>query len=219
MNNILVISAHIDDEVLGLGGTIALKSQSGNNVNLLSLCNRSTNHQTDDTEVTRLRGRLNEVTKILGIKETMFGNLVDEKVSLTDAIDVIEEAIDYFKPDTIFTHSDLDTNQDHRTVLHATSIASRTYSFNFVNSVYTYEVLSSTEQGAFYTQRFEPNVYVDISKVIDTKVKAMALYDKEVAPFPHPRSLKGIETLAKFRGMEIGVEYAEAFKLIRQKIE
>ncbi|OHX40718.1 MULTISPECIES: PIG-L deacetylase family protein [Cytobacillus] len=219
MRNVLVIAAHADDEVLGVGGTIALHSARGDNVYLLSLCDRSMNHKRSEIEVNRLRKSVLKVCRILGIKEVIFGGLEDEKLELLSAIDQIEKAIGQFKPNIIYTHSDIDTNQDHRVTLHATAISTRTYSENFVDKVYTYEVLSSSEQGAFYTRRFNPNVYVEISDVIEKKCEAISVYEKEVSAFPYPRSLDGIDALAKVRGMEIGVPYAEAFELVRERIK
>lgn len=219
MKNILVIAAHADDEVLGVGGTIALHSAHGDNVYLLSLCDRSMDHKRSDTEVERLRKSVYTVCSILGIKEVIFGGLEDENLDLVSSIDQIEQAIRKFKPNILYTHSDIDTNQDHRVALHATAISTRTYSEDFVEKVYTYEVLSSSEQGAFYTRRFNPNVYFDISNSITKKIEAMSVYKKEISSFPYPRSIEGIETLAKLRGMEIGVPYAEAFELIRERVQ
>lgn len=218
MSRVLVISAHADDEVLGVGGTIALHFLNGDEVYLLSLCDRSMNHIRDGIEVERLRETLKKVSNILGIKEVIYGGLKDERLDLIEAIDVMEKVIDEYKPNIIYTHSNIDTNQDHRTALHATSISTRTYAKNFVEKVYTYEVLSSSEQGAFYTRRFSPNVYVDITRTIEKKKQAMSEYKKELFAFPYPRSIEGIEALAKVRGMEIGVHYAEGFELIRERV-
>lgn len=41
-------------------------------------------------------------------------------------------------------------------------------------------------------------------------------YKSELREFPHPRSIEAIEVLAKKRGSEVGLAYAEAFKLIRE---
>ena len=32
--------------------------------------------------------------------------------------------------------------------------------------------------------------------------------------YPHPRSIESIESLAKYRGTQVGLKYAESFKLI-----
>ncbi|MBI2104108.1 MAG: PIG-L family deacetylase, partial [Candidatus Omnitrophica bacterium] len=39
----------------------------------------------------------------------------------------------------------------------------------------------------------------------------------ELRQFPHPRSLEGLEVLAKKRGMEVGFHAAEAFMTVRDE--
>jgi LmbE family N-acetylglucosaminyl deacetylase len=65
---------------------------------------------------------------------------------------------------------------------------------------------------------FNPNTYVDISKELSFKLKALNQYKTEINPFPHERSLKFIESLSHVRGVESGFKNAEAFQLIRNFI-
>jgi len=44
----------------------------------------------------------------------------------------------------------------------------------------------------------------------------MSGYKSELKEFPHPRSLEAISALAKMRGAAVGVEAAEAFRLVRE---
>ena len=126
---------------------------------------------------------------------------------------LIEEEIKKFNPDTVFTHSDCDSNKDHVKVNEATIIATRPGCG--VNSVYSYEVLSSTEWG--FKQPFMPNVFFPLSeKNIEDKCNALNKYKSEIQPYPYPRSSEGIINLSKRRGMQSGNHFSEAFKLIRQ---
>ena len=80
-----------------------------------------------------------------------------------------------------------------------------------------FEVLSATERGfQSGAHAFMPNVYVDIAGQIEAKKEALACYASECRPYPHPRSLEGVEILARKRGVEVGRTYAEAFQLIRR---
>ena len=47
------------------------------------------------------------------------------------------------------------------------------------------------------------------------KLFAWRCYEGEERPFPFPRSDKGLEVLANYRGMQSGIRLAEAFKLLR----
>jgi len=76
----------------------------------------------------------------------------------------------------------------------------------------TFETLSETE---WNNKPFSPNLWVDIKNFIEQKIKAFKIYKSEVKSHPHPRSEEGIRNLAKKRGSEILVEYAEAFMVIR----
>ena len=86
-----------------------------------------------------------------------------------------------------------------------------------VSKVLSYEVLSETEWGSEIAM-FKPNVYYDITDTFQVKIEVMQAYSSELRKFPHPRSLEVIEALAKKRGSEVGVKYAEAFYLIREII-
>ena len=57
--------------------------------------------------------------------------------------------------------------------------------------------------------------FLDISKEFKNKINALKFYKKELRKYPHSRSTKGVETLARFRGISCGVNYAEGFYLNR----
>jgi len=218
MNKVLVISAHLDDEVLGCGGTMARHAGDGDELSVLNVCDRSEEHRFDADVVARLRVQANRMCKIIGIGNLIHGKLADEylDVSLADVIKPIEEAIEKVKPDIIYTHHRNDVNQDHRAIFNATLVATRSFTYPFIKQVYSFEVLSTTEQApASLGWGFAPNHFVDIKNTIDRKIRGMKCYKTEIDAFPFPRSEKGIKVLANFRGMQAGFEYAEAFETIR----
>ena len=76
---------------------------------------------------------------------------------------------------------------------------------------------SSTEwQSPTLNESFIPNWFVDISDTINLKINALQLYSTEMRKWPHSRSLKAVEHLARWRGSTIGAEAAEAFMLVRE---
>ena len=168
---------------------------------------------------TRYRLKLNQkkaAAKIIGLKDISFENFPDQQfdtVPLLTIVKTIEAHIKKIKPHTIYTHHRGDLNKDHRICFEAVMTACRPIGTHTVKEIYSFECLSSTEWSEEKT--FNPNVFVDVSKTIDTKVKALAAYKSEMRPYPHPRSVKGAEILAEYRGLTISTKHAEAFELVR----
>jgi len=69
--NILIVAAHTDDEVLGVGGTIARHVMEGDKVFVCSLCDRATNHKYEEDVIQQLRKYAMKAAKILGIKKSI----------------------------------------------------------------------------------------------------------------------------------------------------
>jgi hypothetical protein len=83
-----------------------------------------------------------------------------------------------------------------------------------VKNLLCFETPSSTEWRFYNT--FKPNYFYDIENDLEAKIKAFNYYaPSESKSFPHPRNADGLRILAKMRGMQVGVEYAEAFEIIR----
>ena len=92
-------------------------------------------------------------------------------------------------------------------------VAARPQPGQSIRRVLTYETLSATEWGDPHLP-FVPNCFVDITPWLEHKTRAMGCYLDELRDPPHPRSLDGIRTHARDRGMSAGLEYAEAFHVI-----
>ena len=79
-----------------------------------------------------------------------------------------------------------------------------------------YECISETEfSPALPENHFLPTYFVDISPYLREKLDLMNIYESEVGQHPFPRSLRNIEALAVFRGASVGVEFAEAFQVLK----
>lgn len=217
-NKILVISPHPDDEVLGCGGTIAKYSDEGDEVYLCIV----TKAYTPDWSMEFIENRPEEVKKanrILGIKKTYFLDFPTVKLDTIpqkDLNEAISKVINEIKPDIVYFPHKGDLNKDHRLVFESSLVATRPLHHK-IKRILSYECLSETEWGQSI-EAFNPNVYVDITKTLKTKIEAMKVYESEVKPHPHPRSLEMINILAKMRGGAVGLEAAESFILIREII-
>jgi len=232
---VLVIAAHPDDEVLGMGGTIKKLTKSGHEVKILFMASgiqsrRSTNYKNSEfyqveqnvTEIMKkqiliLREDAKRALKILGVKEIQFEDFPDNELDTISNLQItkkIEHAIKDFKPNTIFTHAEYDINVDHRKLYEATITATRPGRKSHVQDVISFEVPSSTEW--YFPSRFSPNIFVDISKELPFKLKALKEYKTELEKFPHPRSVKSLEIISKRWGTVSSFLAAEAFYLVRQ---
>lgn len=101
-----------------------------------------------------------------------------------------------------------DINKDPQRTFESTLVVTRPNSSN-IKQLLCYEI-----PGIVKTS-FHLSIYENIDSEILFKVKAFKFYKTEVEKFPHPRSIKGIENLARHRGIESGLKNAEAFQLIR----
>lgn len=225
MKNIFVVAAHPDDEILGVGGTIAKLSKQGHNVNCLILGEGLTSRKTNRTETAKdhiesLKTDAQEATKTVGYHHLYFGDLPDNRFDSMDLLDVtkvVEKYIEMLKPDTVFTHHYGDLNLDHRITFNAVLTACRPVGNYVVEELFAFETPSSTEWNFKYGDAsFKPNVFFDIEETIELKLKAMICYKTEIRDYPHPRSLKALETIASRWGTVVGKQYVEAFELIRK---
>lgn len=217
-NKILIIVAHPDDEVLGMGGTLAMLVKAGEDLHIAFL-SKGEGSRGKEIANEQLRARqAGKVANSLKAKLHWLANFPDNEfdtISLLQVTKAVEEIINKIHPDIVYTHHYGDLNIDHRIAFQAVITACRPGKTS-VRKIYSCEVLSSTEwQAKTAANAFLPNTYIDIEKYIDSKIKLMELYKREIEAFPFPRSAEGIRALAKFRGMESGLKYAEAFRLIR----
>lgn len=217
---ILVIAPHMDDEVLGAGGTIARHVAEGDEVHVCYVAHRIYEHKYDEKKNEAEVQCALKAKEVLGYKEAKFLNLNDERLDacLQDIIIPLEAYLDKVKPEVVYLNHGGDNHQDHKAVFQAGMVALRPNTKLGVRRILCYEVVSSTEQSPpFGGLAFLPNFYVNIKDYLQTKINAFDCYHTEKREFPHPRSAEGLRVLAKKRGMEIGFEAAEAFMIIRDE--
>ena len=226
LNRILVVAAHPDDEVLGCGGTIARHADAGDQVQVLIVAEGATSRLQKrdrlqaDEELSTLAQSAQRVGSILGAAGVELLDLPDNRLDSLDRLDLIkriEQRIDRHQPQVVYVHHAGDVNVDHRRLHEAVVTACRPTPGHPVKRLLSFEVASSTEwQPPGSASAFQPNWFVDISDEWQRKREALEAYTSEMRPWPHARSLKAVEHLARWRGAQVGVEAAEAFCLLRQ---
>lgn len=222
MKKILIVAAHPDDEILGCGGTISRLVNEGVKAYTLILgegiTSRDENRNRDKRkeEIEELKQQIEKANELIGVSKIFSFDFPDNRFDSTPLLDIvkkIEEIKKQVKPDIVFTHFKNDPNIDHKKTYEAVITATRPIEDETVKTIYSFEVLSSTEWN--YPTTFSPNVFFDITKIIDKKIEAMKCYKNELHSFPHSRSIKSIRLNAKLGGSKIGTSYAEGFQLIR----
>jgi len=196
---ILAVGAHPDDIELGAGGTIARHVLEKDEVLFLVLSfgekggNKS--ERTSEAEVS---------ARTLRVRRVKFAGLPDTEIS--DGIETIlsiESTINEWKPMRVYTHCTKDTHQDHRNAAHATISAARK-----VPEIYSYE-------SPLTHPNFTPQYFVDIADTIALKIAALRNFSSQARANRKYVKAMAVEGLARFRGFQAGVEYAEAFEVVR----
>lgn len=221
---VLVLAAHPDDEVLGCGGTIARLAAAGHDVFIAILGEGITSRFPSRASAAResldeLHSRSGQVAGLLGARDLHLAGLPDNRfdtVPLLDVVKVVEDVIERWQPEVVYTQHGGDLNVDHVVLFRATLTATRPTAGHPVREVYAYEVGSSTEWSfQQFEPRFMPTVFEDIATTLETKVTAMQMYESEARDFPHPRSPEALRAAAHRWGSVSGLQAAEAFQLIR----
>lgn len=223
MKTILVVAAHPDDEVLGCGGTIARFHESAA-IHILILGEGCTSRydsrsEASKVEIERIGKAARSAAKVLGAQSITLKSFPDNRFDeppFLSIVKCVEKVLGEIRPDVVYTHHPSDLNIDHKITFQAVLTASRPLPNSSVRELYTFETPSATEWSFYQNQPiFKPNVFVDVSQSIESKLKAMEVYDTETRPFPHPRSLEALKVICRRWGTVVSREYVEAFELVR----
>jgi LmbE family N-acetylglucosaminyl deacetylase len=221
MNEILVVAAHPDDEILGCGATLARHAAEGDRVHVLILGRGlAARGAVEASEFEALEAAARAAAKTIGAQPPRFAGLPDNRLDSVDLLDVIkpiEAVLEELRPAVVYTHHGGDLNVDHRVACEAVATACRPVPGGSVRALYGFETLSSTEWGVRSAHAaFRPNHFVAVAEHLPTKLKALSAYETELRSWPHARSLKAVDALARVRGASVGCEAAEAFELLRE---
>ncbi len=218
MSRILVLAPHPDDEVLGVGGTIAKLVRQGDEVVVAIVTKAGPPVFTHDVADTGRREAL-AAHDLLGVKDTRFLSFPAAGLDTVPHRELNAGLLELFRdlrPEVVFVPFEGDLHRDHREVFASALVCARPGGPDTPRSVYAYETLSETNWNAPYlTPSFAPNVFVDIGDHLETKLEAMGRYASQLQAFPHERSLEALRALAILRGATVGARAAEGFVLVR----
>ncbi len=221
MASILAIAPHPDDETLGCGGSLLKHIQQGDQLHWL-IMTRVWSPKFKDSLIRQQKKQINAVKEaypFFHLEWLNFKTTTLETIPLNNIIDAIRTTIEKIKPETIYIPSPMDIHSDHQIVFQAVMAVLKPFYMRFygVQRILACEIPSETDSGVQGVHGvFSANIYQDISDTHEEKMKIMNLYKSEIQTRWLPRNSSSLQALARTRGSSIGVQYAEAFMLIRE---
>lgn len=199
--NILAIGAHPDDIELGCGGLLIKAARQKHEIFMYTLTRGGASG--DPQQRTK---ELMQSAKFIGAKALWIDNFEDTKLnaSTSELINHIEFFINKADPDLIITHSLGDVHHDHRAIAASTIEAGR-----FIPNIMSYEIP--------LTKDFTPQVFYDISDVVDDKVELIKIFwSQQSKLYLRANAIKG---LAEYRALQsrlnTSINYVEAFEVLK----
>jgi N-acetylglucosamine malate deacetylase 1 len=204
---ILILSPHQDDDVIGCGGTIKKHCRAGASVKVVFMTDgRYGNTEFEPKELAEIRRKeATESLAYLGCKEIQFFKNPDMGL-VCDSSNVyrLNAVLRDFHPTAIFAPSFADGPPDHYNTSKILAYALMEYDEDV--TIYTYEVW----------QTLVPTIVMDISDVIEDKLKAIAFHRSQVAVMDYPRMVRGLNEFRSLLGGK-GCNYCEAFAMFTKE--
>lgn len=227
--SIMVVVAHPDDELLGLGATMNRLINDFQVKTHVVILGEGVTSRSDQRDLQKWKNDLiiqkqniKNAQAAVGYKSVSIYDFPDNRfdtVALLDITKVVEKEKEKFKPEVIFTHHGGDVNIDHQRTFEAVITACRPMKHEGVKTIIAFETPSGTEwRASSDPKHFIPNLFFEVSeKNIQAKITGMESYEFEKREFPHPRSPEALKIQAQRWGISIGCELAEAFYLVRSR--
>jgi LmbE family N-acetylglucosaminyl deacetylase len=223
LQRVLVISPHADDEALACGGIMAKLADQGAEMFVQFMTVDGFHHYGIEGGTTYQQrvDEIGDVAKLLSFDwDIAYGDqdLIEklDTVPKRDLVDLFEKRINDLEPDLVLIPSGADYDQDHVATFETSVAALRPISPVFGKWLVPQVLVYESPKIMWWSEDVpRPEAFVDISDVLDRKQAALAAYKTQARPSPHIRSPEAVAALACLRGKEIGVEHAEAFKVLR----
>lgn len=213
MKKVLVVAAHPDDELLGVGGTVARHVRAGDEVYSVIACEgESLRYHKDVGQAEAIK----KAAEILGVRKVFHLKFPDQRLdtyTLVDIISPLESISNEIKPSIVYCQWGGDVNRDHKILFEAATVAFRPLD-KWLEEFLTFYTVSSTEWA--YPRDFVPDTWVDITETMAKKAEAFRAYQSEIREYPHPRSERALENAARFFGNQCMMDAAEVFMTVRR---
>lgn len=217
--NIIAISPHPDDETLGCGGTL-LKHKNKNDKIYWIIATKPSNENYSNEFIKKREDEIDLVSDKYQINQVFqleFSPASLDNIPIKNLIGDIANIFKQVKPNIVYLPFRNDIHTDHKIVFDSVLSCTKSFRYPYIKKVMAYETVSETEFAAPLSSNiFQPNCFSDISNFMEEKIEIINIYSSEMEEHPFPRSEKNIKALATFRGATSGVEYAEAFMILKE---
>jgi LmbE family N-acetylglucosaminyl deacetylase len=197
---VLVVAPHMDDEVIGPGGTILRHVRAGSTVAVVFASDGAGGATGEEREeyVSVRKTEAEDAARRMGTTVAAFldfpdGDLCRHEGELADELAAL---IEQFDPTEVFVPFPTDHHRDHQATAAAAAQAMKRSRWK--GNVWAYEAWSP----------LWPNASVDISDVVDDKVAALECHKSQVVAVNYVDATVGLN---RFRGLRVGTPVAEAF--------
>jgi LmbE family N-acetylglucosaminyl deacetylase len=225
---LLVIAPHADDETFGCAGTMARMKRLGGEVYVTVCSIGDLKHYDGKAGIVTSGRREEEFKRVMEFLEVDDWDILYRDAETHLRLDMLPRrdliakferesklALDRLKP-TILAIPVGSYNQDHEAVFRAAFTAARPG----VPSIKPFQrvVIGYDNTSLFWSlerEKFHPNFYVDISNFLESKLRALTMYESQMRDSIHHSSVQNVEYTARVRGREISVEAAEAYMVFR----
>lgn len=213
----LVASPYMDDESFGVGGTMLKYAKAGEQVYWLNISNTKPEYGYSQELTDRRERQREQAAEMLGVCEAIDLKWRPSYLASypeAEAIGKMGEVIRKIEPEILVTAFPGDIHTDHEAVFRWVKAFSKSFRWPSIKRFLLMEVISETD---FALGRgFAPNLFVDISRQMEDKLRLLAVYEDELGEPPFPRSLENARAKAASRGAVAGTRYAEAFMILRE---
>ena len=219
MNNIVVIAPHPDDETLGCCGTLLKEKKNGSKIHWIIGTSMYEEYGWSKQKILNRDKEIQKVSKKYRFDSVHYlgiPTMHSDQVPIINIVKKIEKIYQKIKPTLVFTPFNKDIHTDHQIISKASISCTKWFRFPTIKKILSYETLSETnwsQNNGF----FKPNVFIDISKYLEQKIRIMNIYKTEIEPFPFPRNEKTIRAQSALNGSQSGFKAAEAFELLLER--
>ncbi len=215
--SVLVVVAHPDDDVLGVGARLRWRSEVSEYAPR-SCADRSALEGADPATTT-LNADMQRATEILGMHEPILGDFPNIRMNTVDHLSSSSSS-------SRLSGTQWPRKSSHPTLVTSTTItvrsrpatqaavrlAQRGHDVPAFAACITWRSCLPLTGPSAGVNIFQADSFFEIGEAARGQAGALAAYRGVMRPFPHPRSVEGLEGLAVVRGATAGMKYAEAFQ-------